>query len=191
MKVRLSFAIAFALMCVSPHGAARAADVVRVADGPFLSGGGYYVAREKGYFNVEVKGGTADAPKTSSALVAVNVAAEESNFVAVKEDELRSLMAKADFSMVDATSQAQQSFGSIGDEREVWRPLIIVLFVIIAIEFTLATLQIEKKRAEHKEAVPAWVHHVLPESWLPWLDGKRLWQVMLAMMPKRLRAGGK
>jgi NitT/TauT family transport system substrate-binding protein len=50
MKVRLSFGIAFAVMCVSPPGAARAADVVRVADGPFLSGGGYYVAREKGYF---------------------------------------------------------------------------------------------------------------------------------------------
>jgi NitT/TauT family transport system substrate-binding protein len=27
-----------------------AADLVRVSDGPFLSGGGYYVAREKGYF---------------------------------------------------------------------------------------------------------------------------------------------
>ena len=31
-------------------GPARAADVLRVGDGPFISGGGYYIAREKGYF---------------------------------------------------------------------------------------------------------------------------------------------
>src|SRR3954453_11089730 len=50
MKARLSFGIALALMCAAPQGAARAADVLRVSDGPFISGGGYYVAREKGYF---------------------------------------------------------------------------------------------------------------------------------------------
>src|SRR5712692_6190447 len=48
MKVRLILSIAFALLYFSPHGVAQAADVVRVSDGPFLSGGGYYVAREKG-----------------------------------------------------------------------------------------------------------------------------------------------
>jgi NitT/TauT family transport system substrate-binding protein len=50
MKTRLSLAIAIALMCAMPHTAARAADVLRVEDGPFISGGGYYIAREKGYF---------------------------------------------------------------------------------------------------------------------------------------------
>ena len=50
MKVRFSLGIAFALICAEPNGAAQAADVLRVADGPFISGGGYYVAREKGYF---------------------------------------------------------------------------------------------------------------------------------------------
>ena len=30
--------------------AARAADVARVGEGPFITGGGYFIAREKGYF---------------------------------------------------------------------------------------------------------------------------------------------
>jgi NitT/TauT family transport system substrate-binding protein len=50
MQVRLTLGIAFGLLCFSPHGIAHAADVVRVSDGPFVSGGGYYIAREKGYF---------------------------------------------------------------------------------------------------------------------------------------------
>ena len=32
-------------------GQARAADVIRVGDGPFITGGGYFIAREKGYFH--------------------------------------------------------------------------------------------------------------------------------------------
>jgi NitT/TauT family transport system substrate-binding protein len=39
-----------ALLCVLPFSTARAADILRVSDGPFISGGGYYIAREKGYF---------------------------------------------------------------------------------------------------------------------------------------------
>jgi NitT/TauT family transport system substrate-binding protein len=57
MKSRVILAIALALWLM-PHGAVNAADVVRVSDGPFLSGGGYYIAREKGYFTkmgIEIK----------------------------------------------------------------------------------------------------------------------------------------
>jgi len=43
-------------------------------------------------------------------------------------------------SVVDASAEAQQMFGDIGDEREIWRPLIILTFVIIGIEFLLSTL---------------------------------------------------
>ena len=50
MKVRLTLGVAFALSYLSLVGIAQAADVVRVSDGPFVSGGGYYIAREKGYF---------------------------------------------------------------------------------------------------------------------------------------------
>jgi NitT/TauT family transport system substrate-binding protein len=50
MKVRLIIGIALALLHFSCPCEVRAADVVRVSDGPFVSGGGYYIAREKGYF---------------------------------------------------------------------------------------------------------------------------------------------
>jgi NitT/TauT family transport system substrate-binding protein len=50
MKTRLSLGIALVLMSVAPPGVSQAADVIRVADGPFVSGGAYYVARERGFF---------------------------------------------------------------------------------------------------------------------------------------------
>ena len=50
MKTRLRLAFALALICAGPNTAAQAADVLRVSDGPFISGGAYYIAREKGYF---------------------------------------------------------------------------------------------------------------------------------------------
>jgi NitT/TauT family transport system substrate-binding protein len=51
MKKRRSFGIVgLALLCALPSGAAEAADILRVSDGPFISGGAYFIAREKGYF---------------------------------------------------------------------------------------------------------------------------------------------
>ena len=50
MRSRLSLAITVALTCAGHFASAHAADVLRVEDGPFISGGGYYIAREKGYF---------------------------------------------------------------------------------------------------------------------------------------------
>src|SRR5262245_30307218 len=50
MLVRLILSGATAFLYLAPHGVAQALDLVRVSDGPFVSGGGYYIAREKGYF---------------------------------------------------------------------------------------------------------------------------------------------
>ncbi len=50
MKVRIFLGVTFALVYVWSYGVAQAADLVRVSDGPFISGGGYYIAREKVYF---------------------------------------------------------------------------------------------------------------------------------------------
>lgn len=50
MKIRLSLAVIGALVSIGQYETARADDVLRVEDGPFISGGGYYIAREKGYF---------------------------------------------------------------------------------------------------------------------------------------------
>src|SRR5262249_46248814 len=45
-----SLVIACVLALATLAGQGRAADVVRVGDGPFITGGGYFIAREKGYF---------------------------------------------------------------------------------------------------------------------------------------------
>ena len=42
-------AVALTLSLGAPLGAARA-EVIRAADGPFITGGAFYVARDKGYF---------------------------------------------------------------------------------------------------------------------------------------------
>lgn len=43
-------ALAFVAAALMPASAARPADVVRVGEGPFITGGGFLIAREKGYF---------------------------------------------------------------------------------------------------------------------------------------------
>jgi NitT/TauT family transport system substrate-binding protein len=54
MKRRLSAIVAFMFMAFleAPGGwySASAADLIRVGDGPFITGGGFFIAREKGYF---------------------------------------------------------------------------------------------------------------------------------------------
>ena len=48
--MKLSCSLAALLMVASSLTAAAADDVVRVGEGPFITGGGFYVAQEKGYF---------------------------------------------------------------------------------------------------------------------------------------------
>jgi NitT/TauT family transport system substrate-binding protein len=54
-----AFGIGLGLIASLASGV-RAADVIRVGEGPFITGGGFYVANERGYFKkmgleVEVK----------------------------------------------------------------------------------------------------------------------------------------
>lgn len=95
---------------------------------------------DKGYYAVEVRGGRLDPPQAAAASFAVNAAPEESNFEPVKEEQVREWLPKTALNFVSASSEAQQVHGSIGEEREVWRPLIFVLFAIIGVEFFLATM---------------------------------------------------
>lgn len=81
-----------------------------------------------------------EQPKRASASFAVNLAPEESQFVAAGEDQLREWLPGVELSMIDASAQAQQEMGAIGDEREIWRPLLALMFLIIGVEFMLATL---------------------------------------------------
>ena len=59
-RVRL-WSVLSVMLCFGaalPGDPARAADVARVGEGPFITGGGYFIAREKGYFkklNIEIQ----------------------------------------------------------------------------------------------------------------------------------------
>ncbi len=100
----------------------------------------YDRTEHRGYYSVEVKGGKVEAPKAGSAAFAVNLAPEESRFAAITEAQIRQALPRADVSFVDASAEAQRAEGKIGERKEVWRGLILLLFGIIGVEFLLATL---------------------------------------------------
>jgi NitT/TauT family transport system substrate-binding protein len=51
IRITSVFALALALVLGSPSTKSHAADVIRLGEGPFISGGGFYVAKAKGYFS--------------------------------------------------------------------------------------------------------------------------------------------
>ncbi len=95
---------------------------------------------EVGYYSVAVKGGHSDRSESETAGFAVNLAPEESDFTVLREEQLRELLPTANLTYVDASAEAQQLHGALGKEREIWRALIWMMFLIIGVEFTLATL---------------------------------------------------
>ena len=95
---------------------------------------------ETGYYAVEVSGGRSEVAQRAETAFAVNLDPAESNFERASEPQLREMLPDIDITLVDASAEAQQLHGSLGRQREVWRPLILVLFVIIGIEFLLSTL---------------------------------------------------
>jgi hypothetical protein len=101
--------------------------------------GQFEATGRKGYYSVEARGGRVDPPQTAAAAFAVNTAIEESDFQTVSQEQIRGWLPTASLTFVTASSEAEQAHGPVGEEREVWRPLIIVVFAIIGVEFLLAT----------------------------------------------------
>ena len=111
----------------------------------------YAKAAEAGYYAVEVKGGKVEQPKAASAAFALNVAPEESDFAMAKAEQIRDWLPGADVTVVDASAEAQQAHGGLDDEREIWRPLIFLLFAVIGVEFLLSTSGGRRPDAEGDE----------------------------------------
>ncbi len=95
---------------------------------------------QKGFYELEVTGGQTEVLQQGLHRFAVNVSPDESNFLRLTKPQLETMLPSAKLTTVDASAEAQQLYGSIGDEREIWRPLIILTFIVIGIEFLLATL---------------------------------------------------
>ncbi len=87
----------------------------------------------------DVRGGRIEQPKHESLAFAVNLAREESNFALINETQLKELLPNVDLKVIDASAETQQLHDAIGQEHEIWRPLIYLLFVVIAVEFWLST----------------------------------------------------
>ncbi|MFM9964327.1 MAG: vWA domain-containing protein [Planctomycetaceae bacterium] len=101
--------------------------------------GAFTETAEKGFYEVDVRGGRIEQPKHESLAFAVNLAREESNFALINETQLKELLPNIDLQVIDASAETQQLHGTIGQEQEIWRPLIYLLFVVIAAEFWLST----------------------------------------------------
>jgi hypothetical protein len=126
---------------------------------------------DKGYYAVEVRGGRPDPPQKAAASFAVNTAPEESNFETVGESQVRDWLPRAHLTYVNASAEAQQAFGSIGDEREVWRPLIFVLFALIGAEFLLATMGGPTLEAGEQRTVSQRIRDLTPGTWIGRMTG--------------------
>ena len=83
----------------------------------------------------------------------MNLAREESNFSLINETQLKELLPNVDLKVIDASAETQQLHGAIGQEHEIWRPLIYLLFAIIAIEFWLSTFSGQRLDGEEGQSV--------------------------------------
>ena len=122
-------------------------------------------AKSKGYYTAELQGGVGDSAKSGSVVIAVNTAPDESGFSRVGEQELREIMPRARVAVVDASAEAQQAHGAVGDEREIWRPLIWLLFLIMGVEFALATMAGDARRPREGWAWLDRVVGLMPARW--------------------------
>lgn len=115
--------------------------------------GAFTATAEKGFYEVDVRGGRIEQPKHESLAFAVNLAREESNFALINETQLKELLPNVDLKVIDASAETQQLHGSIGQEKEIWRPLIYLLFVVIAVEFWLSTFGGQRLDGEESQTV--------------------------------------
>ncbi|HWB13856.1 MAG TPA: VWA domain-containing protein [Pirellulales bacterium] len=123
-----------------------------------------------GYYSVDVRGGRVEQPKRDTTEFAVNLSPDESQFSLASEPQLREWLPDVDLSVVDASAETQQELGSLGDEREIWRWLLAVVFVVIGVEFMLATLGGRRSNQEEL-SVAERIREISPGTWAGRMTG--------------------
>ncbi|HUY93461.1 MAG TPA: vWA domain-containing protein [Pirellulales bacterium] len=131
---------------------------------------GYEQTSQKGYYAVEVKGGRVEQPKRGAAEFAVNLAPDESEFAAASEAELSEWFPGVKLSFVDASAEAQQELGSVGDQREIWRYLLYAAFAVIGAEFLLATRSGQGRNGE-EASMGERIRQLAPGAWVGQMTG--------------------
>src|SRR5262249_13833220 len=103
--------------------------------------GAFEKTAQRGVYTVEARSTRPDLVKSAKPGFAVNLAPEESDFTLVGEGDIRKLLPEGvSLTFVDASAQAQDLQGTMGQQRELWGVFIWVLFAVIGIEFLLATV---------------------------------------------------
>ncbi|HET6882869.1 MAG TPA: vWA domain-containing protein [Pirellulales bacterium] len=125
----------------------------------------------KGYYTVEVRGGRVEQPKHDSTAFAVNLSPDESQFALADESQLQEWLPDVDLAVVDASAETQQELGEVGDEREVWRWLLAVVFVVIGAEFFLATLSGRRPDQGEELTVSDRIRELSPGTWVGRMTG--------------------
>jgi hypothetical protein len=133
--------------------------------------GGFERTAERGYYTVDVRGGRPDQLETANLAFAVNLAPEESDFTLLDEGQLRELLPTAELTFVDASAEAQQLHGTVGQQREVWPVLVWVVFGLIGVEFLLATLGGKKAEGDENTTVTERILRLSPGSWVGRMTG--------------------
>jgi hypothetical protein len=125
----------------------------------------------KGYYTVDVRGGRVEQPKRDSTAFAVNLSPDESQFALAGESQLREWLPEVNLEVVDASAETQQQLGAVGDEREIWRWLLIVVFIVIGIEFFLATLSGARPDQGEDLTVTDRIRELSPGTWVGRMTG--------------------
>ncbi|HEV3343623.1 MAG TPA: vWA domain-containing protein [Pirellulales bacterium] len=125
----------------------------------------------KGYYAVDVHGGRVEQPKHDTTEFAVNLSPDESQFALAGETQLREWLPDVDLAVVDASAERQQELGTLGDEREIWRWLLAIVFVVIGVEFMLATLGGRRSNQEEELSVGERIREMSPGTWVGRMTG--------------------
>jgi hypothetical protein len=127
---------------------------------------------KRGYYTVDMRSARTDLLKSSSLAFAVNLAPEESDFTLMKEADVRKVLPEGvNFTLVDASAEAQDLHGTIGKERELWPYLIWLLFAVIGIEFLLSTVGGRKREGDEGPTLSERVVSVGTGAWVGKMTG--------------------
>jgi hypothetical protein len=81
------------------------------------------------------------------------------------------MLPSADVTTIDASAEAQQDYGNIGNQREIWRPLILLILAIIGVEFLLSTLGGQHVAGEEPQTTAARIRHLASGRWVGKMTG--------------------
>ena len=96
----------------------------------------------KGYYTLEILPRTQGAPERLELGFAVNLAGEQADFRTLDETPIRDILARPPvFAYVRGSPEDPILAEQLTHKREIWRTLIWVTFLVIGIEFLMATLR--------------------------------------------------